>query len=197
MPKSAIVDSMQIETIRSNVFGIECSLELMAFTEHDKTEWKKLFDKWKQLKLGLRSYESRVPNFPEGLSEIAFCLYSGSKRFISLKGGANSSFDTYNTETSRAEQINASSVGSDLTSFGPNSRWDDIYFLDFYNEGKLDGSFNVYKIPNEMIYNMKVNATQTMKDQQELGRRPRFSITEKIIQQQGIEPVARNVKVWE
>lgn len=188
---------MRIETIQSNVFGTECTLELMAFDESDKSEWKSLFDKWKQLKLGLRSYKSREPNFPEGLSEVAFCLYSGSKRFISLRGGTNSSFDTFNTLTSRAEQVKACSVERDLTSFGPNSRWDDIYFLDFYNGGKLDGSFNVYKIPSEMIYNMKVNATQTMKDQQELGRRPRFSITEKIIQAQGLVPIARDVRVWE
>ncbi len=71
------------------------------------------------------------------MSEVAFCLYSGSKRFVSLTDDANSSFDTFNTETSRAEQIKACSVKSDLTSFGPNSKWDDIYFLDFYNQGKF------------------------------------------------------------
>lgn len=188
---------MIIETTQSTVFGNDCSLELMSFDDGDKADWKKLFDKWKELKLGLREYKSREPNFPEGLSEVAFCLYSGSKRFISLTGDANSSFDTFNTETSRAEQIKACSVERDLTSFGPNSKWDDIYFLDFYNQGKLDGSFNVYKIPSETIYTMKVNATQTMRDQQGQGRRPRFSIVDKIISEQGLEPEARDVKVWE
>ncbi len=46
---------MEIETIQSVVFGGECSLELMTFDDSDKAEWKRLFDKWKELKLGLRS----------------------------------------------------------------------------------------------------------------------------------------------
>ena len=139
---------------------------------------------------------AREPNFPEGLSEVAFCLYSGSKRFISLKGGVNSSFDTFNTETGKAEQIKACSVKRDLTSFGPDSRWDDLYFLDFYNEGKLDGTFNVYKIPTKIIYSMKVNKKQTFKQQQAQKRRPRFSITDKIIIEKKLKPIATNVKVW-
>ncbi len=73
-----------------------------------------------------------------------FCIYSGSNRFISIKkGNTNTSFDTYNLKTKKAEQIKACSVEKDLTSFGPESKWDDIYFLDFYNKGKLDGTFQV------------------------------------------------------
>ncbi|MCC6711096.1 MAG: Bsp6I family type II restriction endonuclease [Candidatus Pacebacteria bacterium] len=179
------------------VFGKESSLELMDFTKNDGKEWKVLFDKWKQLKLGLREYKSREPNLPEGLSEVAFCLYSGSKRFISLKSqGVSASFDTFNLETGRAEQVKASSVEEDLSSFGPKSKWDDLYFLDFYNGGKLDGTFNVYKIPTELIHSVKVNMNQTFKQQQAQLRRPRFSITAKIIREKGLKPVATNVKVW-
>lgn len=180
----------------AKVFGEDCILELMSFGKSDRKKWKELFDQWKGLKMGMREYESREPNFPEGLSEVAFCLYSGSKRFISLQGNSSSSFDTYNTDTGRAEQIKASSIAEDLTSFGPRSRWDDLYFLDFYNDNKLDGRFNVYKIPSELIYSMKVNKNQTMKEQQEEGKRPRFSIVKDIIKAMSLEPIARNVKVW-
>jgi len=187
---------MKIEMHRLKVFNKQCNVELMSFGGQDKKNWKKLFDTWKNLKLGLREYQSREPNFPEGLSEVAFCLYSGSKRFISLTGGANSSFDTFNLKTGKAEQIKATSIEKDLTSFGPKSKWDDLYFLDFYNNGKLDGKFNVYKIPSRMIYSMRVNKTQTLKDQQVEGKRPRFSITKKIIRDKKIKPIATNVKVW-
>lgn len=187
---------MKIEKHKINVFGKQCVAELMSFDKQDRKNWKKLFDTWKNLKFGLREYKSREPNFPEGLSEVAFCLYSGSKRFISLKGGANSSFDTFNTKTKKAEQIKACSVENDLTSFGPQSRWDDLYFLDFYNGGKLDGTFNVYKISTRTIYLMKVNKNQTFKQQQAQGRRPRFSIAKEIIKKKKLQPISKNVKVW-
>lgn len=178
------------------VCGADCCLELMGFTKkEDGRKWKELFDMWKKLKIGMREYKSREPNFPEGLSEVAFCLYSGSKRFISVKGKTPASFDTFNMSTKRREQIKATSVGHDLTSFGPDSVWDDLYFLDFYNNGKLDGTFNVYKIPSGLIYNAKVNKNQTFKDQQKEKRRPRLSIMDIILKNE-IKPEAVDVKVW-
>lgn len=187
---------MEIKEHKTIVFGEECILNLMHFSDDDRKKWKSLFDFWKKLKLGLRNFHSREPNFPEGLSEVAFCIFSGSKRFISMKGKSSASFDTFNLKTNRAEQIKASSIKSDLTSFGPTSKWDDLYFLDFYNNGKLDGTFNVYKIPSNIVYDMKVNKNQTFKQQQEQDRRPRFSIIEKIIKKRKIKPIAENVKIW-
>lgn len=187
---------MKIKKYKAKIFGQDCIVELGDFSKSDGKKWKRLFDMWKKLKLGMRDYKSREPNFPEGLSEVAFCLFSGSKRFISLQGKSSASFDTFNIKTGRAEQIKACSVESDLTSFGPDSKWDDLYFLDFYNNGKIDGTFNVYKIPSDLIYNMKVNKNQTMKEQQAEGKRPRFSITEGIIKENNLAPIASNVKVW-
>jgi len=77
----------------------------------------------------------------------------------------------------------------DLTSFGPTSEWDELYFLDFYREGNWDGTFDIYKIPNELIYNHKVNQHQTMKEQQLEKRRPRFSIYKEIILSNGMTPI--------
>ncbi len=186
---------MEVKKYKTKVFGKDCIIELMDFTKADGKKWKNLFDMWKKLKLGMRSYKAREPNFPEGLSEVAFCMYSGSKRFIKISGNF-SSFDTFNLKTGKAEQIKASSIESDLTSFGPKSCWDDLYFLDFYNEGRIDGTFNVYKIPSNLIYNIKVNKNQTFKQQQAQKRRPRLSIKEGIIKQKKLRPIATNVKVW-
>ncbi|HOR52797.1 MAG TPA: Bsp6I family type II restriction endonuclease [Candidatus Pacearchaeota archaeon] len=85
--------------------------------------------------------------------------------------------------------IKATSVSDDLTSFGPNSVWDDIYWLDFYKEGRFDGSFDVYRIPNELIYEHKVNKGQTMKEQQEQMRRPRMRIRAEIITPNNLKPI--------
>ncbi len=187
---------MKIYKHQGIVFGEKCTMELMSFSRKDARKWKNLFDMWRDLRIGIHNYKSRGINFPEGLSEIAFCVYSGSKRIVSLHGKSSVSFDTFNTETNRAEQIKATSVKSDLSSFGPKSCWDDLYFLDFYNEGKIDGKFNVYKIPSELVYNMKVNKKQTFKQQQEEKRRPRLHIIEKIIIPEKLSPLATNVKIW-
>jgi hypothetical protein len=187
---------MKTIKVKAKVFGQDCVLELMEFSKSDGKQWKEKFDLWRGLKMGMREYESREPNFPEGLSEVAFCLWSGSSRFISAKGLSNTSFDTFNTKSGRAEQIKACSVAEDLTSFGPKSKWDDLYFLDFYSNGKIDGRFDIYKIPNNLIYENKVNKGQTLLDQQGEKRRPRFCIKKSIIDLTKLKPIAKSVKVW-
>lgn len=187
---------MKIRIIKTTVFSQKCTLEVMDFIKSDGKRWKEIFDLWRGLKMGLRGYKSRETNFPEGLSEVAFCLWSGSSRFISAKGLSSTSFDTFNTKSGRAEQIKACSVEDDLTSFGPKSKWDDLYFLDFYSNGKVDGRFDIYKIPSKLIYENKVNKNQTLQEQQAEKRRPRFSIKSKIIVANNIKPIAKSVKVW-
>jgi hypothetical protein len=188
---------MEIKTHEVKVFGKKCTIDLMHFDKADSKELKRLYGLWKDLQVGLKNFKTRGPNIPEGFSEVAFCLYSGSCRMIAMKkGGASSSFDTFNLKTGKAEQIKASSVGKDLTSFGPKSKWDDLYFLDFYNNGKLDGTFNVYKISNRLIRSVKVNKGQKLKDQQGEKRRPRLSIIKDIIKKKNLKPIATNVKVW-
>lgn len=187
---------MKIRKIKTVVFSENCTLEIMDFSKSDGKKWKSIFDLWRGLKFGLRDYKSREPNFPEGLSEVAFCLWSGSSRFISAQKLSNKSFDTFNAKTGKAEQIKACSVREDLTSFGPKSKWDDLYFLDFYNDGKVDGRFDIYKIPNNLIYKNKVNKNQTLRQQQAEKRRPRFSIKKDIIAKNKIKPLAKAIKVW-
>lgn len=190
---------MKIIEITTKIFGQECKAEFMEFNKKDGKEWKKIFDIWKELKLGLRNYKSREPNMPEGLSEVAFCLWSGSVRYIKIKSpkrGIAGSFDTFNIYKNRAEQIKACSIENDLTSFGPKSKWDDLYFLDFYNEGKVDGYFDIYLIPNKYIINQNLNKEQNFIDQQKQKRRPRFGIKKEIILKYKIKPIAKNVKVW-
>lgn len=187
---------MKIKTIEAIVFTQHCILELMEFEVSDRQKWKNVFELWRGLKFGMREFNSREPNFPEGLSEIAFCLWSGSSRLLSARGLSNTSFDTFNSATNSAEQIKACSVEKDLTSFGPRSKWDDLYFLDFFNNGKVDGIFDVYLIPDELIFESRVSHNQTLRDQQMEKRRPRFSIKSEIIELKKLRPIGQSIKIW-
>lgn len=171
-------------------------IEVAYFDKKDAKTFKRLFDIWVKLNNGLGKYGRKV-NVPEVLSEGMFCVFSNSVRYQrKIKGKGSASFDTINIETGEREQIKASSIKSDLTSFGPKSEWDKLYFMSFYNNGNIDGTFDVYEIPNKLIYANKVNRGQTMKLQQGEKRRPRFSIMDDIITPYKIKPIGKNIKVW-
>lgn len=165
---------------------------LQFFDSTDAKALKDIYTKWVQLSDQLQKYGGRRINLPELLSEAIFCINFNAGRLIKSKmHGANSSFDCYEPKKGKRIQVKACSVEEDLTSFGPDSVWDEIYFVHFYPNKKYDGSYNIYLIPNNLIYNQKVNATQTMRQQQELNRRPRFSIMKKIIKPRSINPVVK------
>lgn len=71
-----------------------------------------------------------------------------------------------------------------------------MYFIDFYNDGKVDGRFDVYLIPNKYIKNQSLNKNEKFTDQQAQKRRPRFGIKKEIIKKYKIKPLAKSVKVW-
>ncbi len=170
--------------------GNKTRVKLLFIEEKDRPILRKLYDNWKILNSGMKLFNSRGVNIPEGISESAFCIDFNKNcgRAIKVSKGSGS-FDALDIQRGVRIQVKACSVKNELTSFGPKSVWDEIYFLDFYREGKYDGTFDVYKIPNDLIYNHKVNARQTMKEQQKEGRRPRFSIKKEIIEKNDIKPI--------
>ena len=161
--------------------------ELLWAEKKDRSILKKVYNTWVELKHGCEKIASRGPNLPEGISEGAFSLEFNCPRVLDVKGTA-SSYDCYNPKTHERIQIKATTVKYDLTSFGPNSVWDTLYFLDFYRDGKFDGTYDVYKIPNNHIYDQQVSKTQTFRDIQKKGKRPRFGIKKKIIEKHDIKP---------
>ena len=56
-------------------------------------------------------------------------------------------------------------------------------------DGKFNGKFDAYEIPNNLVYNHQVSRTQTFRQQQQEGRRPRFSVEKEIIRKNGIKPL--------
>lgn len=164
----------------ADLYGETCLVKLVS-----------IYDNWRKLSNQLRSLNARAINLPEGLSEIAFCYFMNCARLNNhtLKSGICTSFDAYSLETNKRIQIKSCSVIPDLTSFGPNSQWDELYFQDFYKEGNWDYTFDIYHIPNDLIFNQKVNSNQTFREMQLQGKRPRFSIYKDIILKYNLKPV--------
>lgn len=162
---------------------------VLQFEETDRKKLFSIYNDWRNLCNKLNDMAARGVNLPEGLSESSFCLEMNCVRTGKVKGKVNSSFDCYDLNTKQRIQVKSCSVLPDLTSFGPKSVWDQIYFVDFYRDGSWDGKFDIYLINTNDIYTHKVNSHQTFIDQQKEGRRPRFSIYSDIISTKGIKPI--------
>jgi hypothetical protein len=177
---------MKIEWKEFNIKSKKIVARVSINEKGDRELIKKLYQDWKNLNDRLKKIGTRGINLPETISENAFCLFFPEcVRVVKLKKG-KCSFDCINIKTGSRIQIKASSVVSDLTSFGPKSEWDELFFLDF---SKGDGSFKVFKIEPDWIYKHMVNKNQTFQQQQEQARRPRFSITENIIKPRTLKPI--------
>ena len=100
-----------------------------------------------------------------------------------------SSFDCYNQSTKSRIQIKAANLNSPST-YGPKSQWDQIYFIDFQLDNEFNGGYRIYEIESKLIENVIVNKKKniTFKEMQKTGKRPRFSIYNKIIKPFNIEP---------
>ena len=64
------------------------------------------------------------------------------------------SFDCYDPIDQKTIQVKSASVNPDLTSFGPRSKFQKLYFLDFSSKGKVDGKFVIYDIPVARVRNI-------------------------------------------
>lgn len=159
--------------------------EVSIFEEEDKSIIKFIYENWQELCKSLKQLGARGINIPEGLSETAVCMYKSWYRVNNSKIGiAKSSFDAYDPTggiNNNRIQIKACSVKKDLTSFGPNSVWDRIFFADFYNDGKWNGKVILYELNTKDIKEHKVNNEQLFIEQQNEKRRPRFSIKNDLI----------------
>jgi len=170
--------------------------EVLKFESSDRKLLYRIYCKWRTLNKLLVSLGARSVNVPEGLSEGAFCLEMNMVQVIRSIPGANNSFDCFDLKSNKRIQVKACSVIPDLTSFGPRSKWDELYFLDFYRKGKWDGTFDIYIISNNEIYKRKVNSAKTFRYQQKEGKRPRFSIFEEIVLKKNLKPIKTGNLKW-
>ncbi len=182
--------NQEVKNIKLPEGDFQVSVDI--FSLEDLKLFQEIYQEWRNLSNKLNSIKARSINLPEGLSEGSFCLFTNNYRLNNPKfpKSVHSSFDSYDPNTHKRIQIKACSVIPDLTSFGPKSVWDELYFLDFYRTGSWDGKYDVYHIPNDLIYETSVNKNFSFAEMQDTGKRPRFSIYKDIIQKNRMSPVA-------
>lgn len=187
---------MKIEIVRSNVYNEPAIFEAIRYEESDIPSIQEGFEYWIQYRNHAKKNHGRSPNIPEFITEACLCLITNSVRFKKRIKIKDSSFDCFKIETERTQQAKAGSVKIDCTSFGPKSKWDDLYFMDFYNNGNLDGTFDLYLIPNELIYSLKTSKNITFVETQQRGLRPHIRLKKDVIIPNQIEPIEKKVKLW-
>lgn len=155
------------------------------FDDNDKQMLMTILKKIRDINKQLKSLKGRLINVPDVVSEGLFAHYFNSIRTNDVAGAH--SYDCVSLDDGCGIQVKSASVEKDLTSFGPKSAWDELYFMDFSSENDI----KIYKIPTDKIYNMVLNKSknETFKDQQDQGRRPRLSIQDSIIKPLGLKPV--------
>lgn len=142
-----------------------------------------LYPIWKELNSSIKNIYSRGVNFHEVFSEFIVCYINDY--YHSLGSGSE---DAYTSDMKKKVQVKASSnFNSDLTSFGPTSEFD---ILEFARLNQEENKLYLYKIPIDNLYDINVNSNETFKEQQQSGRRPRFSIIEKYIKEYNLKHYA-------
>lgn len=184
--------------INSNVYGEPSVFEVIKYDESDIPAFKRYFEAWVSLKNASFEIGGGPSNLHAAFTEGIFCLWSGCVRYKNSKSKKlkSSSFDAYDLIKERTKQVKSSIMRVDLTSFGPKTKWDDLYFLDFDNSGNMNGTFDVYLLDNDIVYNTLVNKEETLKEQQDAKRRPRTSIKKNVIEKHNIKPVGKSVMLW-
>ncbi len=163
----------------------------MDLVQVDAARIKQVIDTyfhWKQLDAEIKTLSgTRGINFPSELSEYMACYALGL--YVNKKGSEGDAVDLTNPNNPLIIEIKGSSADetSAPSSFSPSEHFDDLVFARLE---KFDDILKVYRtgISSDDLKRIEVSATQTVADQQAQGRRPRFSIQQKIIDKNGLEP---------
>lgn len=160
----------------------------VRFEKEDFVQIKKIYREWIELNSAITALDARALNVPDIVSEGIFCYFFNVYRVNSKSN--SKSYDAYDLIKKHGIQIKSASISNDCTSFGPNSTWDELYFMKFYPKS-ADGLVEIFDLSGidfkGIILNKKKN--ETFKQQQEQGRRPRFSIQKEIINKRNIKPI--------
>lgn len=158
----------------------------MALSRITEDRYRKvigLYFNWKALNTGIKEDFTRGVNLPEAITEPICCFVNGFMH--SLGEGSE---DAVNPRTNVKVQIKATSnFWSDLTSFGPKSEFEELHFVRLNQD---EDKMYLYYIPVNKLADVQVNVGETFKEQQDQGRRPRFSIINKYILPDSIQPYA-------
>jgi len=159
----------------------------MDFIKIDKSRFldaTKAYWYWKELNSFIKNSHSRGINFPEAISETVACYALG----FELNRGSGG--DARNPKNGTIIEFKATSNWErDTSSFSPIK---DYYPLFFIRLKQREDEAYIYdlNLSEEDLKQLPMNREETFLDQQKQGRRPRFSIINKIIKPQGLQPIA-------
>lgn len=160
---------------------------LRDFVKMDKSRFNdavQAYFLWKELNALIKNNHNRGINFPETISETLLCSAMDFELNRGTGGDARNPIDK-----SIIEAKATSNWDKDLTSFSPNEDFDLLYFIRL-NQRNDEIYFYNTNISSVNLKTIKVNATQTLGDQQAQGKRPRFSVIKNIIEANNLVPVA-------
>lgn len=142
--------------------------------------------KWKDLNTYVKQNSTRGINMPDVISEPMACYCLG---FLWNRGSVVGDATDPNSER-KIEFKATSKFDGDLSSFGPNTVFDDLYFLRFNLE---DDQLYIYdlKINSVDFGKYPANATESIEDQKRQGRRPHVSLYKLFVEPQQLKPIIR------
>jgi hypothetical protein len=190
---------LNTQTVEFNNKGKQCKGEMDFFTQASIEKIREYYFSWKQLNAINLSFNIRRINLPELVSEGLLCALFGWGRTnnSTMEGLGYSSCDAVDIKTGETIQIKGCSTIAGRTpgptSFGPESKFDRLVFAHFDCEEDM---VYVYDFKDDYLQ-LKVNATETVLDQQKQGRRPRLTLLS-IVKNQGLPPLIKfNLKTGE
>ena len=152
----------------------------------DKNLYNKIIDlypKWKFLNYEIKKIYSRGINLHEAFTEIICCYHFD---FDLNVGKGTSSADAISNKGEKVQIKGSSDCTKDLSSYGPKSEFDILYYCCIDNENQYE--MKIYKIPASSFKKIMVNKDESFKQQQDQNRRPRFSIYKKFILPNNLVP---------
>lgn len=161
------------------------NLDLVTIDKSRFLDAIKAYFLWKELDMIIRSAHTRGINIPETITETLLCYVSNFKL---NKGSGGDAFDD---STNRIIEIKATSnYERDTSSFSPKEEFDTLYFVRLDKREDIMYFYDL-GINSLALKDIKVNSTQTLGEQQNQGRRPRFSIIKFIIEPKDLKPYAK------
>lgn len=174
------MENKEINFIRN---GINCNGKADIFDTTDLEPITKAYFAWKNLNNVYSEYAMRRANFPELLSEGLTSALMGWVRTngTNITGLPSCSMDLIDLTTGEMIQLKACSTDSKHepgpTSFGPRSEFDKLIFMHMNCD---TDTASWYLLDENEYKHWKVNRTETIADQQAVGRRPRLKVLDKI-----------------
>lgn len=139
--------------------------------------------RWKDLNTYIKSTSSRGINMPDAISEPMGCYCLG----YLWNRGAEVGDATDPVTNAKIEFKATSKFEGDLSSFGPNTVFDNLVFLRF---NLATNQLYIYdlQINSEQLGAYPANQTETIQDQKNAGRRPHVSLQKLFVDDQNRVP---------